>query len=244
MLRLIALLVLAALPATGQTQRFAFSQTLDLEGQRVPVSILVRLDAVNERTIEARADGDLRHVQAVLPDILSDVLDLSCTRRIAYRLDRLRAEGGLLRANGTVEVTLYGCNGFEDLSYRVRFLTNTTTVEAVLAGGIEAGCVTARLNSLQIQPSGLIGAVLDITGLATTIADDLRGEINAALDQPDNCLDLPEALQALNTRVTRGGFRDLGDGMLGFFIEGGIDVTAPNVLSLLGHLEAEGLVDQ
>jgi hypothetical protein len=247
MLRLIPLLLaIAVAPAMAdEPVRFTISEVLDVEGQRMPVTVQVRLDAVSESRIAVRADADLGGVQAVLPGLLRDVLDPDCGTRIAYQLDGLRAEGDHVRGAGTVQVTLYACNGYDDISKRVKLLSNTSTIDALIGGGIENGCVTGQLRELTIKPSGIIGGVLNITGLTTQISEGVRTDINALLTEGDNCLDLPRALRIMNTRITRGGFRDdrrwVG---LGFFIEGSVDVTAPNLLALLRHLDEEGLLDR
>lgn len=241
---LLPLAVCVGLPVLADPIDLVLSDRFEMDGQSVPFRVDVRLSAVSDDRISVTLLGDLGSLQALLPKVLGDTLDPTCGQRLVYQLDDIAAEGDMIRARGAVQLTLYACNGYEDLKYRFQLLQNTTAVEALIGGAIENGCVAGILEQLSITPSGIIGGIMNVTGLSKSISTGLQEEINSALNDQQNCLDMPKALRIMNTRISSGGFREIGDGGLGFYIFGSVDVTAPKVLALLDHLADEGLLDR
>ncbi|MEM1385912.1 MAG: hypothetical protein AAGG06_20055, partial [Pseudomonadota bacterium] len=144
---------------------------------------------------------------------------------------------------GRVQVQFFRCNAEDDKSSRRRLISHITAVDALMLGGIRDNCLDAELKDLTLDPSGLVGAALNITGLTRRIEATVRTELNEILNEDQNCLDLPEALQLLDTTITSGGFRDFGGGEMGFVVKGRVTVNAQNVTDLLTLIDRQGRLD-
>jgi hypothetical protein len=139
-----------------------------------------------------------------------------------------------------VQVLRFRCRNPEDFGTRRRLFHNITDFDALVDGRIVDNCLQAELDELTIRPSGFVGGVLNITGLSQRIAARVRGGLNEELREDLSCLDLPQAMQLIDTHLRSGGFRDFGDGVLGFVVEGTIDVRAGNMVALISLLARQG----
>jgi len=236
-------MALAALPFGAGADPLRFTHVLEVEEFRIPVAMELYLTPRSETVIHAKVAGNLARLQRRLPALLSDVAQDDCTTRIAFQTDEAFAQGDAIRARGRVQIQRFTCrNG--DFDTRRQIFNHITTVDLLLAGTITDDCLDADLKELELNPSGLVGGALNITGLSKRIQNTVRRDLNEMLNSEENCLEMPEALQALDTGIQRGGFRDFGGGELGFVIEGRVDVQAKNVINLLTLLYEEGLLDQ
>lgn len=238
-----AALFLSALPLGADPDPLRFDHVLEIDDLTIPVPMELYLTPRSQTVIHAKVAGNLAQLQRHLPALLSDVAQDDCTTRIAVQTDDAIAQGDGIRARGRVQIQQFLCNRDNDFDSRVRIFNHVTTVDLLLVGGIANDCLDARLDELELNPSGLVGGVLNITGLTRRIQETVRTELNEILNSEENCLEMPEALQVLNTRVERGGFRDFGDGELGFVIQGTVDLQSQNVIDLLALLYEEGLLD-
>ncbi|MEM1152303.1 MAG: hypothetical protein AAGI03_17450 [Pseudomonadota bacterium] len=241
---LAAALCLTALPGQADPKPLVFTESLELEGLRIAVPMELYLSADSETHLAVKVAGNLANLQRRLPELLSDVVQDDCEMRVAFQVDEAKAEGDAIRANGRVQVRLYLCNQAQEKSSRTRLISHITAVDVLLRGGIKNNCLDAELSELALDPTGLVGAVLNISGLTQRIQTTVRDEVNAILNEEENCLELPDAMQLLDTTIVSGGFRDFGSGTLGFVVKGRVDLRANNVIALLGLVYDEGLLNQ
>lgn len=205
---------------------------------RVPTELY--LSARNDRVIEVKVAGNLRSLQQKLPAILSAVVEDTCERRIGLEIREVWPEGDALRLIGRVQILTYLCFDLQDPTTRVDLISNITEVNALVSGRIRDNCLEARLDDLFINPGGLIGEILNITNLTELIRDEARDAINEALREEVECIDIPRELQTIETQIRSGGFRDFGNGQMGFVVQGTINVKASNLIELISMLAKEG----
>lgn len=243
MRRLLSVLfALLASSATGGDEPVRFTHVIEFEGHRMPVPMELYATAESETRMDVKVAGNLRAVQRHLPSLLSEVVEDTCERRIGLQVDEAHAEGDSIRARGRVQLQLFSCSDPEDFHTRRRRLSNITAVDLLLHGRIVDECLEVYLQELHLEPSGFVGGVLNFTGLNRRLAERVRRDLNDMLNEEENCLDMPDALKLLNTRLVSGGLRDFGGGEMGFVLKGRVDVTAPKMVALLDYLNAEGRI--
>lgn len=234
----LTLSLLAGAVAAAPTGPLRFTHEIEFESVTLRIPGEIYLDAVGQTRVAVKVAGNLRDLQRRLPQLFSDVLEDSCERRIAYQLDTAIAKEDGIEATGRVQVMRFLCNSTQDR--RVRLINQTIRIEARIGGGIVENCIQGRLERLQLDLSGLVGGVLNLTGLTERVSRRILADINGVLNDDKNCLDLPEALKAVDTVLTSGGFRDFGDGELGFVIKGRVEVTAQHMIDLIEVLARDG----
>ena len=235
--------MLLALLALIGGQAFAdpvpFRETLRIEGQKISIPMSVSLAATSDTQVLLNIRGDLAPLQAALPTILSQVIEDDCEERTAIAVTRGRADGEEIVLEGQLQHRRWLCPGGRD-TFRTELLKQTADVRVRLFGEVVDGCLLMRVRSARIDPDGLTGALLDATGLTEKLTRDLGKRLDKALTEDDNCIDIPPEFQAFETRVTGGGFRDLGEGRIGAVIRGAMEINAENFIRLVHLLGREG----
>ncbi|TPE52472.1 hypothetical protein [Amaricoccus solimangrovi] len=226
--------------AAGEEAPIRFRHVLQTGRGPVPVSMELYLEAVNDDVIALKVAGDLAPLQEALPGLLSKVVEDTCTRRIGVEVQSVRAEVDSLRLLGRVQIITYRCPDPSDLGSRQRRLGNITAFDALVGGRIEDNCLGGEVAELSLDPKGLVGGILNLLGLSERIARRARETINETLGNEMKCIELPEKLRILHTNLSSGGFRDFGDGKMGFVVKGSINVRAGNLVSLVKVLAEEG----
>jgi hypothetical protein len=242
LLPLILTALLAAVPARAE-QPIAFRHVVGTGNGDVPIPMELYLTAVNDDLIAVKLAGNLRSLQSVLPGLLSRVVEDTCRRRIGVEVQEVRPESDALRLTGRIQIQTYRCRDPDDLGTRMRLFSNITAFDARVTGSLDANCLAAELTDLSIDPQGLVGGILNLTGLSPRIAARARDAVNDALQDRVKCIDLPSRLKLVDTRIESGGFRDFGDGEMGFVVSGTIDVRARNLVALITALAQAGEMD-
>lgn len=217
-----------------------FSEDARIDEARLPVPMQLYLDALSETRLAVTLAGDLWNIQRNIPAILSQQLEDNCQRDIAIAVSDARAEGRMIRINGQLQATLYACRDTGERQVREMLLDQTASISALLEGRLAGECLEAQVLETDVRPDGLTGALFDAVGYTPVLARELERQLDDFLSEQENCFELPPELKALDTRITGGGFRDLGDGRIGAEIHGTIDTTAENVIELITLLNEQG----
>ena len=234
----ITCLALLAGPAAAEPFRFVHRITIADRQLSVPVDLF--LTARSAQRIGFRVGGNLTALQDNLPGLLSTVIEDTCTRRIAFQFVEARAEGDAVAFSGRAEVARFACRDAQAGQRGVRLASTVIDVSGRLVGRIEDDCLDAEVRDLSIAPRGLVGAVIDMNRLTPRLEAAVTDEINDTLADRSQCNDLPDTLQLLDATNESGGFRDFGDGTMGFVMEGRLEVTAQKMIDLIGLLSARG----
>lgn len=237
---LAATLLAASVLPTGAAPPLTFTERVEINGHRMPIFMEAFLEPAGRTKIAVTVAGNLRAVQVNLPAILSGVIQDTCDQRIALQLDKARTEGDHIRLLGRVQLTRFRCNPEGDFDSRRRTISNITQVDALLYGEVRDNCLHARLEELTLAPSGLVGGMMNLLNLTERASVRVRDSLNTELADRDMCFDMPDALKALDAHVASGGFRDFGDGQLGFVIKGSVDLNAEGVISIIRMLPDMG----
>jgi hypothetical protein len=217
-----------------------FTHVVNQGGRSLPIPTELYLRPVSNDLVEVKVAGSLGALQAALPGLLSRVIEESCRRRIGLEVREVQAEGDSVRLNGRVQFLRYRCRDPEDFETRRRLFQNITEFDALLGGRIADDCLHLLLDDLSLEPGGVAGGILNATGMTGRVSERVRGALNDSLHDEVRCIDLPDALDRIDTRLRGGGFRDFGDGRMGFVVTGTIDVRASNVVALVTALAARG----
>ncbi len=235
---LIALLALAG-PAFADP--VPFREIVELEGQRFTIPMSVTLVAADETEVVMTFDGDLGQIQDNMPGLLSQVVSESCEERTAVAVTGGRAEGSDIVIEGQLQFRRWTCpDGTEES--RAELLRQTADVTVRMRGEVRRGCLQMRVTALSVDPDGLTGALLNLTGLTERLTRELGASLNTALGEAENCIRIPDEFAVFDTRVTGGGFRDIGDGRIGARLRARMTVDAQNFIALVHLLGREGRI--
>ncbi|MDU8943106.1 hypothetical protein [Ovoidimarina sediminis] len=237
MLRALAVLCLSALPALADP--VPFREIVELEGVRFTIPMSVTLVAADETEVVLTFDGDLGQIQDNLPGLLSQVVSETCEERTAVAVTGGRAEGAELVLEGQLQFRRWACPG-DDAASRIELLRQTADVTVRLRGEIRAGCLQMRVVSAKLRPDGLTGAFLNVTGWTERLTRELGASLNEALGEEENCIRIPPEFAVFDTRVTGGGFREIGEGRIGARLRARMVVDAEKFIRLVHLLGREG----
>jgi len=235
MIRVLLFAVLLAGSATADPVRFV--EETEIEGVRVRIPMEVSMTAVSETDLRIKITGDLGRIQDVLPAILSRHIENECDKRTSIAVTDVSAEETRIKLVGQLQAYRWLCT---DGERGAEMLRQTARVETVLGGQIEDGCLVMRVVSTDLQPDGLTGALMNLTGFTGRLNGDLETRLDAALRDDDNCIGMPDEFQAFDARITGGGFRDIGGGRIGAEIDGQMDISAQNFIRLVHLLGRQG----
>lgn len=242
----LALCLSLGLPAPGiaEPPPIRFTHMLNARPADLPIPMELYMTPLSNDLIDVKVAANLKALQAVLPTVLSRVVEDRCQQRVGVEVEQVQSEGDLLRLTGRVQVLRFRCRDPENYETRRRIFENITDFEVLVHGRITDNCLKAELQDLTIYPSGFVGGVLNITGLSRRIAARVRASINSSLLEDLPCLTLPRVLRTIDTRIASGGFRDFGDGRMGAVVKATIDVRARNVVDLLTLLAKDGELER
>jgi hypothetical protein len=166
-------------PATAQAPiRF----THVVETGRGPISIPTELylEARNDDIIAVKVAGNLGALQAALPVLLSRVVEDTCRRRVGVEVQTVHPEGDALRLTGRVQIISYRCRG-DNLDSRLRIFSNVTGFDALVDGRLADNCLGAELEELSVDPSGLVGGLINLLGLRERIASSAPRQLKVII---------------------------------------------------------------
>lgn len=233
----IAVLALACLALPALADPVPFTESVTVEGRRFPIPMTVDMRTLSETELALTVSGDLGILQANLPALLSQVFEDGCEGRSAIAVTDVTASGRDIRILGQLQVRRHLCVGG---GRGPELLRQTADVEVVLSGRLIGGCLAMEVRRATLRPDGFTGAILDATGATERITRDLQADLDSALREGDNCIEIPDEFRTFDTQVTGGGFREIGDGRLGAVIHGRMTVSAKNFVRLIELLGREG----
>lgn len=220
-----------------------WTETIGTSEGNLSVPVEMYLTAHSETRLDIKLAVNLGSLQRKLPGMLSEIFVNTCEERVGVEISEARAEGDHVRVTGRAQLISFSCNKAQEFDSRVKLVSTIVGVEALLHGTIRGPCLNATVADLELKPIGVIGGILNLTGLTDQITAEVRSELTTALNDADSCLDLPEPLKAIETDVLSGGFRDFGDGKMGVVIKATSQTKAENIIRLYSWLDEEGLLD-
>ena len=232
-------LVVLALAVPAAADPVPFREIVELEGQRFTIPMSVTMVAADETEVVLTFDGDLGQIQDKLPGLLSQVGSETCDERTAVAVTEGRAEGADLLIKGQLQYRRWNCPD-GTVESRVELLRQTADVTLRMRGAVREGCLQMQVTALSVDPDGLTGALLNLTGLTERLTRDLGASLNTALGEAENCIRIPDEFAVFDARVTGGGFREIGEGRIGARLRARMTVDAQNFIRLVHLLGREG----
>lgn len=215
--------------------RTRITQTLPVRGSQLPYSASILLTEVSPTRLGLHVLLDLRHLQRNAPAILSTVLDETCQHKYAVAVADATADGSTITVRGQFQAKFFTCDTSDPKVHRRTslMLGQNLNVVATASAAVKGQCLHFRLNDLQLDLVGLIGDVAEVTGLtekAQTLIIDKSNEVFASRPV---CPKLPPELAALDPAYYSGGTTEIGDGGVGAYLKGSVDVSAATLLGLV-----------
>lgn len=221
---------------------FRIANTFPAEGRAIPFEAYLGLTPETRTRLGGKGFVDLRHLQSVLPDLLTGALDPSCGLGLDLRFEGAEADGDKLRARASTDARVYRCRqrGTEEERRGVRLLTQTIDIDATLSARLEGECIAFRLDELALAPKGLLGGLANLFRVTNRARAAILAKARETLAENPVCPDLPPALDLLDPHFSDGGLREIGNGGIGAALFGSVDLSAANLVELLALVEAPG----
>lgn len=219
---------------------FRIAETLPAKGRDVPFELFLGIAPETRTRLVANALVDLRHLQAVLPDLLTGAIEPSCGLGLDLRFVGAEAVGEAVRARASADARVYRCRqrGTEAERRGGRLLSQTIDVDATLSAGLESGCMAFRLVDLDLKPKGVLGGLATLFGVTERARSAILAKARTVLAENPVCPDLPPALELLDPRFATAGLRQIGEGGIGASLSGSVDAGAATLVDLLVLVEA------
>lgn len=224
---------------------FRFDQRLETLEPPVPYRLDLGMSAVAPTRIGLRARLDLSALQERLPELVEGALLVDdCSRRIELRGLETIAQAKSLVALARLEARSFTCERTGDSAWQRGALEHSEEVDvrAEVSASLSDNCAVFELIDIARDPplpvisEGRQGAR---TQAARTLFIDA---VDALLKDRPLCPDLPEELRVLDPQFSTGGPVEIGNGGLGFGLEGSVDLSTGTMIAILTLLQERGVL--
>ncbi|WP_170350968.1 MULTISPECIES: hypothetical protein [Ruegeria] len=237
--------VLDARAPSAQQVDFVVDATLPVRDTELPYTLDLNLAAVAPTRIGVGALLDLREIQKTVPERLADnaIVD-NCGLQV--RLDDLSfgAQGDAIDLDGDVTITIFECSrtserNFQRGEQKKAILANMSTEATV---ELRDNCAYFKLIDLTLTaPEEQREQLLDDDTL-DSVKELMLAAVDLVLNDTPLCPKLPAELASLDPVYDNGGPKEIGEGGLGVFLEGSVDVSPSTILDILTVLQRQELI--
>lgn len=237
--------VLDARAPSAQQVDFVVDATLPVRDTELPYTLDLNLAAVAPTRIGVGALLDLREIQKTVPERLADnaIVD-NCGLQV--RLDDLSfgAQGDAIDLDGDVTITIFECSrtserNFQRGEQKKALLANMSTEATV---ELRDNCAYFKLIDLTLTaPEEQREQLLEDDTL-DSVKELMLAAVDLVLNDTPLCPKLPAELASLDPVYDNGGPKEIGEGGLGVFLEGSVDVSPSTILDILTVLQRQELI--
>ncbi|WP_170398395.1 hypothetical protein [Ruegeria arenilitoris] len=237
--------VLDARAPSAQQVDFVVDATLPVRDTELPYTLDLNLAAVAPTRIGVGALLDLREIQKTVPERLADnaIVD-NCGLQV--RLDDLSfgAQGDAIDLDGDVTITIFECSrtserNFQRGEQKKAILANMSTEATV---ELRDNCAYFKLIDLTLTaPEEQREQLLEDDTL-DSVKELMLAAVDLVLNDTPLCPKLPAELASLDPVYDNGGPKEIGEGGLGVFLEGSVDVSPSTILDILTVLQRQELI--
>lgn len=219
--------------------RFRFPAQLPTREGPVPITVYAGVGAATPTRLSINAFADLRQVQARLPTLMSGEVESACRQEISVEVVDVAAAGDRVVARGRVNADFYTCrrSGTPEEQRGFRLISQRIDVVAQATAAVRKNCIEFSVLDLELDPSGLLGAMANLFGLTTRVRNAILSKAGEVLAENPICPNLPSELAALKPAYDAGGIREIGQGGVGAALGGTIDTSATTLLELLAFAQ-------
>jgi hypothetical protein len=207
----------------------------------VPIPVYAGLEEAGPTRLRLRAFVDLRELQLMAPEILTGPLEESCNRQIYLDIKDISANGDTVRVEGSTRAQFSRCNRNQEPGLRYF----GATVDAVAYGkaAIKDQCLYFTLESIELDPRGLVGGAANLFGITKRIRTAVLEKAGEFLAANPVCPPLPDSFSVLDPNYESGGTSEIVPGGMGGAIVGSVDVSAETLVTLLAGLQERGVLE-
>lgn len=236
---------LGAHSSGAQEVTFVIDATQQVRETELPYKLDLSLTAVAPTRIGVGALLDLREIQKTVPERLADnaIID-NCGLQV--RLDdlSLQALDDAIDLDGDVTITIFECSrtserDFQRGEQKRAILANMATQATV---ELRDNCAYFKLIDLTLAaPEEQREQLLEDDTLESA-KELMLAAVDLVLNETPLCPELPPELASLDPTYDNGGPREIGEGGLGVFLEGSVDVSPSTILDILTVLQEQQLI--
>lgn len=232
-------------PGIAESVSFSFEREFELQETKIPYTMSVALNSVSSVRIGMDAVLGLQQAQQMIPTLLTgDVLVDVCNTKIEIGAFSVDAAEDAIGVSGTLQAEFYACER-EKLSPVDRgelLFSQSLAMAATASVTIRDQCVHFRFDSLELHQDGPLGLTADQQEFlvqAKTLVLEVSDRI---LMKFPICPELPTSLASLDPDFQAGGTREIGDGGLGVYLQGSINVSTATILDVFQVLQDRKLL--
>ncbi|WP_170575798.1 hypothetical protein [Ruegeria atlantica] len=236
---------LGARDANAQQVHFDIDATLPVRDTELPYTLDLNLTAAAPTRIGVGALLDLREIQKIVPERMADnaIVD-NCGLQV--RLDDLsfQAQDETIGLDGGVTITIFECSrtserDFQRGEQKRAILANMSTQATV---DLRNNCAYFKLVDLTLTaPEAQREQLLEDDTL-DSVKELMLAAVDLVLNETPLCPELPAELASLDPVYENGGPKEIGDGGLGVFLDGSVDVSPSTILDILTVLQQRKLI--
>ncbi|MBO9447788.1 hypothetical protein [Ruegeria sp. R14_0] len=241
---LIAATLNARAPGAEQVD-FLIDATLPVRDTELPYTLDLNLTAAAPTRIGVGALLDLREMQKMVPERLADnaIVD-NCGLQV--RLDDLsfKAKDATIDLDGAVTVTIFECSRTGDRDFQrgeeKRAIAANMSTEATVE--LRDNCAFFKLIDLTLTAPDAQREQLLEDDTLESVKELMLAAVDLVLNDTPLCPELPAELASLDPVYDKGGPREIGDGGLGVFLDGSVDISPSTILDILTVLQQQDLI--
>jgi hypothetical protein len=230
---------------SAQQVEFNLEDTLTIGETDVPYRLDLVMSAVAQTRIGVEALLDLRVLQKNLPDIVSgEPISDDCGSRTELTELAVEAEDDVVSVTGLIDAKFFECERTSETGFQRGAPTDQLKMgfSAAASALLREKCITFELVDVAVNPLQQVEdrALSEDLQAVRVILLEVAGRF---LEERPLCLsELPPELASLDPVYESGGPREIGDGGLGVYVSGSIDVTTTTILEILRVLQSEEVI--
>jgi hypothetical protein len=242
-----SLVLTAALasPSAAQQVTLNLQDTLTVDETEIAYGFDLGLSAQGPTRVGVEALLDLRDFQKRIPEMFAGtaLLDV-CGNETRVQAIDFEAEGETLALTGRLQANFFVCENVGGGSFRrgePRFDINAD-VRAETSVTLAENCVNLNLDDLLLEPNQDTLGLTEENENLDAARQLLVEAIDLILEEVVLCPALPPELASLDPIYETVGPREVGDGGVGFFLSGSVDVSPATILNILTVLQNQGVL--
>ncbi len=241
----LALLCLGPHEPEAQEVNFVFDDFFEAGDSDLPYTLNLDLSAAAPTRVGVNALLDLREIQRRVPESLADnALIDSCGLQVKLDGLTISANNDAIAIDSLLRVTRFDCGRISKQDFRRGEERNSFSAKlsTVVSVELEDNCAYFKIPDLTLTaPEASRERMLEENTLAE-VKSFLLAAIDLVLSEAPLCPELPDELASLDPNYKTGGPREIGDGGLGVFLSGSLDVSPSTIIDVLLILQREEVI--
>ncbi len=237
--------VLGARAPNAQQVDFVIDATLPVRDTELPYTLDLNLSAAAPTRIGVGALLDLREIQKTVPERLAEnaIVD-NCGLQVRLDEFSFEAQDDAIDLDGQVTITIFECSRTSERDFQRGEQKNAVQANMSTEATVELrdNCAYFELIDLVLKaPEAQREKLLEDDTLES-VKKLMLAAVDLVLNETPLCPVLPAELASLDPVYETGGPREIGEGGLGVFLDGSVDVSPSTILDILTVLQQQELI--